>query len=93
MKRLYIVWDKLAQDAAGTTGVFPLIAFAHDAAAVRYFSDICRDKQTAIAQHPADYELHCIGSWDPRDNQQLTPMARPIVVVTGEAVLAAQEPK
>lgn len=88
MKRIYIIWDKLAMEAVG---IMKLHLYAHDAAAIRFFGDIASDKQSTVSRHPADYELHCIGNFDSREQEMLTPMKRPVVVITGEQWLAAQQ--
>ncbi|QGH72836.1 MAG: DNA binding protein [Microviridae sp. ct0DW36] len=32
--------------------------------AVRMFSDICQDSDSAIARHPSDFSLFCLGSFN-----------------------------
>lgn len=89
-KRIYIIWDKLAMDAVGAT-MYQLALHAHDAAAIRWFSDVAGAKDTAIARHPTDYELHCVGNWDPQANDQITGMKRRAVIFTGEQWLASTQ--
>ena len=43
----------------------------NDAAAVRAFGDLVRDSRTMVAQHPNDFVLFCLGSFD--DAGQLNP--------------------
>lgn len=44
--------------------------------AVRAFGDICRDGESALAAHPEDYSLWCVGDFDERTGK-LTVLDRP----------------
>lgn len=38
--------------------------FPNDDTAKRMFGDLCLDKETPLGQHPTDYVLFKIGTWD-----------------------------
>lgn len=83
-KGIYVVRDTLAGEYVGS----PLF-FAHDAAAIRFFSDACADKNTYLHKYPADHVLVCLGSIDPESGD--AECERPArVVVSGATVLAVQ---
>lgn len=85
MKRIYAIIDTLADTLVGQ-----LFIFRHDAPAIRFFSDLISDPQTAIARHPKDHKLVCLGgltdtntfvAFDAED------------IITGEQWLASQPPQ
>lgn len=85
MKREIIaIIDTIAQDIAG-----PVVLFRHDAAAVRYFSDIATDPQTMIHRHVSDYDLVSLGQLDDQ-TFTITPQLR--VIITGYQWREAQPP-
>lgn len=91
MKHIYAIRDRIANDLAG---YYPLVVFRTDQQAVRYFADSLQQERSALAAHPADYELIKCGSID--DDGQLHQLERPVVIITGDALIAAtteHEPK
>lgn len=85
MKNIYAILDTLAATIVGG-----LHLFAHDAPAVRFFSDIAADPQTMIGRHPDDHSLICLGVLDESTNT-ITPYDNGNrVVITGAAWKAAQ---
>lgn len=96
MKAIYAVRDKLAGIIIGN-----VLTFAHDAPAARFFRDAVNDEQSPVAKHPHDYELVRLCSIN--DEGHIMPVGeplldgfnKPVVVLSGEAVVAmqAQGPK
>lgn len=84
-KGIYIIRDTLADQVIGQ-----LLMFPHDAAAVRFFGDICSDDKTSVARHVTDHELWCIGHID-EDQARITPTEGAVRVITGAAWAAAQQ--
>jgi len=84
-KLLCVVRDRVA-DAIG-----PVMVFAAVPAAVRLFSDLALDPGTMVHRHPADFELLHVASIDESTGEVAA--GRPVVLLTGEAWLAAQEPR
>lgn len=83
MKRsLYSVWDRKAK-AYG-----PVMAYQHEAQAVRDFGQACADPQSMLSKYPDDFELHRIA--DVADEEEFQPVVgcRPECVVTAQAVIA-----
>lgn len=64
---------------------------ATDGAAIRMFSDVARDNNTAIGRHPADYKLFCVGDFDDQTGllKHIAP-ARHVVDAAG--LVASQQP-
>lgn len=56
MTVLTIVYDRVAEAPTG-----PVISTPTVGVAVRMFQDVVRDERSAMAQHPADYDLMQIG--------------------------------
>lgn len=86
MRNIYAIRDKVANDLAGQ---FPLVCMRTDAQAVRYFGDSMQVDRSAISAHPEDYELIIVGGLN--EDGSIVPIA-PTIVITGQALLAAQEP-
>lgn len=88
MKRVYAIRDVKAE-AYG-----PLMAFGHDAVAVRSFDDLLRSEGTMPAKHPEDFELVELGTfYDDHDPEHAAlPLfgIRPRVVMTGVSWKAMQ---
>lgn len=53
---LYIIWDKVTQDINGMVTVHQ-----HEAAAIRFFSDVAGMENSPIIRHPQDYCFKRIG--------------------------------
>lgn len=56
---LYAVYDEIAASIHGG-----IMMFSHDAPAMRFFEDLCKDERTNIAKHLTDYKLIHIGDID-----------------------------
>lgn len=78
--QLYAVWDRLAEDWMGS----PFLQ-KHDNPAIRLFADGIADKTTALAAHPHDYDLYCLGSLTPDGIE-----AQKRLVTTGETIATVQ---
>ncbi|WNK14235.1 MAG: nonstructural protein [Microvirus sp.] len=39
--------------------------FQHHGQAVRFLQDITKDPKTTVCQHPEDFRLYCLGSFNP----------------------------
>lgn len=83
-RRLYVIRDNVAGEAAG-----PPMAFAHDAVAVRSFSDIASDPQTQLGRHVKDHDLVLIGEYD--SETLIVDGLVPTVVLRGEMWAASRE--
>ena len=59
MLNCYAIFDKKALSFAT-----PFFA-ARDAVAVRSFEDLVRDTRSLVSQHPEDFALHLVGSFEP----------------------------
>lgn len=81
---IFVVYDKVAETTIGGT-----MLFRHDAAAVRMFLDAINTKDSAVAAHPADFELRRVGYID-TETCEVTDVAL-VLVVSGAQVLAMQE--
>lgn len=65
-----------------------LMLFAHDAPAIRTFGDILQNKRSDIGQHPADFDLVSLGTFD--EQSGIGGFVAPHLVLTGKQWLAAQ---
>lgn len=83
-RNIYALRDTVADEF--TPG---LLTFTNDAAAARMFTDALQDKQSALGNHPGDYQLLEIGQLETTTGV-LTPQA-PRLVLTGEQWLLAQQ--
>lgn len=83
-QRIYVIYDLKAEMTLG--GLF---LHRHDAAAVRFFTDVASDPQTTVNKHMADHELRCIGLFDDEAGGITGVESR--VVLTGAALLASQQ--
>lgn len=79
---LFVVYDKVAE-----TFLFNIVIDRHPAPACRQFNDALAAPDSALAKHPADYQLLHIGYIE--DSGQLVPIV-PQVIHTGEAWLSSQ---
>lgn len=80
IKRLYTVYDNVAESATG-----PLLVFPNDAAARRAFQDALTG-ETSLAAHPQDYDLCCVGEFDSVSGQ-VTGHPAHEVVITGKVIM------
>lgn len=83
-KRLYVIYDLVAESMVGQ-----LLMFAADAAAVRFFGDVCVDPQTMVARHVEDHELRFVGVVD--EESGAVSSAPVAVVLSGKAWKAATD--
>lgn len=86
IRTLYAIQDTLAESLLGG-----LHLFITDAQAIRFFGDLCSDKQTSIARHPNDHQLVKLGELDERTGI-ITAFVAPFTVITGAQWVAAQQP-
>lgn len=84
---IYAIVDTLAESIIGG-----LHTFKHDAAAVRFFSDVASQPDTIIAKHLNDHQLVCLGTLDESTATIVNTETR--VVLTGSAwfLSRAEEP-
>lgn len=80
---IYAIFDVVAQMIIGG-----LQLHRHHAAAIRMFGDVASAKDTAIAQHPKDFNLIFLGQLN--DDNTIMAIVPPEVVISGSAWLAAQ---
>lgn len=86
MKRIYAIYDIIAEMILGDH----LQTFRHDAAAIRFFSDVAKQEGTMVRQHTADFRLITIAEL--HDNAQeieVVPNFR--IILEGKQWLAMQE--
>jgi len=83
ISRIYAIRDVVADALVGG-----LHLHAHEAAAVRFFSDVASDPQTLVARHIADHELVFLGGI--QTDTGLIDSVVPHVVITGQAWAAAR---
>lgn len=82
---LYQIYDTVDQRVVG-----PIMTVRHEAAAIRYFTDLLRDEKTTIGQHPDDYKLILIGTQN-EDTGIINGASEPLDALTGKAWRAMQE--
>lgn len=79
-----------ARDNAGLCMVGPMFAERVEAPAIRLFTDAFRDEKSMFSQHPADFDLLCLGEYDDTDGRILIGDGEyPKVVITGRSILEA----
>lgn len=95
---IYCVMDRVADAVAGQI----FTQHGHPAA-IRLFTDLLSDQRTTPGQHPADFDLVCLGYLSERairHNDPYTPdleigiavgRANPEMILTGAAWLATQQ--
>lgn len=86
MQRIYAVFDRVAETAVGGLMLFP-----GDPSAVRTFLDLVADPKTQVGQHPRDYDLICVGTYD-MQRCAVVGHEQPVTVLTGAAADAARSP-
>nr|QJB20331.1 MAG: nonstructural protein [Microvirus sp.] len=84
MKALYAIFDIAASAIIGGVHVFH-----GDAPAIRFFGDLVGDPQTMMGRHPKDHQLMCLGHLN-EETGVIQTEDGPSVVITGEAMKAAQ---
>lgn len=90
MKTIYAIRDRVANDLVGNQ-MYTLFVFRTDPQAVRYFADAILDASSVLAKHTGDYELLALGTL--ADDGTLRAQNTPKLIITGDALVAAQTPK
>lgn len=85
MKRLYAIYDRLAQEIVGRS-MYAIMCMRTDQEATRYFADAIYDETSILAKHPADYELIYLGTMN--DRGHLKAQEIPTIIITGDALVA-----
>lgn len=80
MQIFYGIFDRVSQMFAG-----PLVQFAGDPAAVRFFRDIVADERSEQFKHPSDYDLVKVATFDP-DTGTVDAFVVPSVLLTGASL-------
>lgn len=83
MKRIYCIRDLIAQTIVGQ-----LVMESHDAPITRMFHDLCRNRETIVGQHPADFILVMLGTID-EDGRIIA--NDPVTVARGDDWVALHE--
>lgn len=84
MRKLIAIVDTLANDILG-----PVQLHHRDETAIRTFSDIATMPNSQIGMHIKDYHLVCLGEL----NEELNIIAEYRVIMTGEQLESALQPK
>ena len=84
-KNIYAV-----RDSVSSSIVSALIIEASDAPAIRAFYDALRTEGTMLAQHPADYDLLCVATFN-TDTGEIDPLIVTKTVATGSGWLELQK--
>lgn len=61
--KIFAIYDKKAQAYANP------FYFHHKAEALRGLEDVCKDPQSRLNRHPADFAMYQIGEWDDRSGK------------------------
>ena len=85
--RIYGVLDLVANSLLGG-----LHLFAHDAVAVRFFSDIAADPQTMVSRQVGDFSLVCLGLLGDENDRPMVMGESFREVLTGAAWSASRVP-
>lgn len=80
---IYTVYDNKAMSIIGM-----LMTHAHEAAAIRAFTDIVNDERSMLARHPEDFDFIRLG-W--LEDTTITPDFA--VVISAQAYLATRKPE
>lgn len=88
MKTLYAIFDRIANELVGLR-MYTIMCFRTNEEAARYFSDAINDTSSILNKHPSDYTLVRLGQIDDLGNITAT---KPELVVTGDTLLALQQP-
>lgn len=89
MKKVYAIHDRVANSLVAIQ-MYMLMVFNTDQQAARYFADAINDTTTILNKHPGDFELIYCG--DVNDNGKITALEPVSIIVTGDALLAVQQP-
>lgn len=85
---IYAIYDNVAEMITG-----PLQLHGHDAPAIRMFSEVIKNEQTAMSRNPQDYDLVRLGQLNDNHETGNTEIIgnKKTVVITGTAIKAATE--
>lgn len=84
---IYAVLDLAADDLVGQMQA--LTVHKHEAAAVRFFTDIAATQGSIVNKHPEDFVLKRLGFLD--ENNDLVP--NEAIILSGTAWAATQQPR
>lgn len=86
---LYVAFDKVAN-----TVTAPVMIHAHDQSAVRTFRDMIKNPDNYISHHPGDFVLMKLATIDTETGDIThTDHNGPMIVITGEQIIAATQEK
>lgn len=93
MKTIYAIRDRVANELVGMS-MYMLFVFRTDQQAARYFQDAINDTSSVLNKHPSDYELVALGVIaDTAEGEIFKTNGVGLVIATGDAILAAQQPQ
>jgi hypothetical protein len=73
------------------TAIYNYPFFQHsDGEATRTFGDLCNDENTRIGQHPEDYHLYRIGTWNDK-TAEITQDDHQEIIAKGNELMAQLE--
>lgn len=84
VKFLYQIRDRVAGVVTG-----PIFPEYRDGSAVRQFADLVYAKQGPISEHPADYDLLCVGQQDDESGEIAS--CDPRVVANGQDLVRSDD--
>lgn len=80
---LYVVFDAVAESIVG-----PLMVLPSDAVARRTFQDAVTSERSSLSQHPQDFSLHRIGSFDLKTGViESVPVSSSTVLISGDMIV------
>lgn len=85
MKKLYTIYDNVAQAQLG-----PIMVFNRDEPAIRIFTDGLADNTTTLGQHPGDYTLLKLGELN-EETAAIIGYLQPEIIITGKQWLVFVE--
>lgn len=83
-QKLYQMFDRVSRAVDG-----PIILYRADGPAIRSFYQVLANAQTLPGQHPADFDLICIGEQE--DDGTIIPIVPPVAVALGAAWVETQQ--
>ena len=89
MKNIFAIRDRIADELVGLR-MYTLMCFRTNEEAARYFADAVNDTTSILHKHPGDYELVRLG--EVNDHGYIRPLQDPQLIVTGDTLLALQQP-
>lgn len=82
MMNVYAVWD----EASLSFGA--LVLCATDGLALRAFSDVCANPESAMAKSPGDYKMYRMGTYDPNTGAIESEKPGPKMMYSASSVVA-----